>query len=153
MYLPYTGVPRGAEKFNHFISEYRMPAQYPNWMTRTSFIYAVVGYSALFFIGGGAVFSDFRIFRDPNGQRADFNGYRPMVSAEYIPIEEIKQVTSIHGSYFDDVINIDPRSSWVKIRDYLWPEFDYRPSKYESVPFHDYRKDYVTSEFNQHYHK
>ena len=84
--------------------------------------------------------------------RPDFSQMRILTPMEKLPVKEKKAFEILHGDYFGVNFRENNTSIWQRGLDYFYPWHNYQPIQSQYVPFFDYKKDFATEEFNNHYH-
>jgi hypothetical protein len=139
-------------RVNIFTPDYRLPDSYHSETARRRFRYGVLKWAAILGIVGAYLTTDDEYFKNDLNTRPDFAPMRIMTPLENLPLKERKAFEILHGDYFG-IKFADQKTSWYKRGlKYFYPWYDYSPDRAHYEPFFDYKKDYVTEEFKNHYH-
>ena len=130
-----------------------MPDSYYNETIRRKFAWGIFKFASLFGLAGAYLTTD-SSYRDNNdlNLRPDFSQMRILVPDSHVPLKEKKVFEVLYGDYFGMKFEEDNSSWWKKMVHYFYPYYNYNPSARYYEPFFDYKKDYVTEEFKNHYH-
>lgn len=94
--------------------------------------------------------TDRDFMRNDLNMRPDFNSMRIMGD---VPVKEQKVFEMLNdNTYFGKKLNDKDYSIWKRFIHFFYPYTYYKPSEADYEPFFDYKKDYVTEEFKNHYH-
>ena len=147
-----TGVPITYLRINLFTPDYRLPDTYYSETARRRFKYGLLKWAVLLGCVGAYLTTDSDYLKNDLNMRPDFSQMRILTSMERLPIKEKKVFEILHGDYFGINFYENNTSLWKKSLEFLYPYNEYNPVKSHYEPFFDYKKDYVTEEFKNHYH-
>lgn len=150
--MPFTGVPKVVVKENLFVPDYRLAPEFPNFATRRTFFYGLFKYTLLSSFVLSYLVTDSDYVKDGLNNRPEIGEMRIMVDKNYIPLRELKAFELFHGGYWGLKDESKPVSLYKKILHYLWPQYDYKLKRSDSAPLYDFRKDYMSEDFSNHYH-
>ncbi len=152
-YQQYTGVPATFIRKNLFTPDYKLPDSYYSETIRNKFRWGLVKYGVLFGLIGAYLTTENAYLQNNDlNMRPDYNQMRILVPESHIPIKEKKVFQTLYGNYFGITFEDENSSLWKKFVHFFYPYYDYNPSQKYYEPFFDYKKDYVTEEFKNHYH-
>jgi hypothetical protein len=140
-------------RVNIFTPDYKFADSFYNETARRRFRFGLLKFSLLFGVVGAYLFTDDEYSQSNDlNMRPDFNHMRMMTPQSSIPIKEKKVFEMLHGDYFGMKFEEVHESYWKKFVHYFYPYTNYNPEKSYYEPFYDYKQDYVTEEFKNHYH-
>jgi hypothetical protein len=151
--MPYTGVPKYIRKDNIFVPEYPMVNRTINHATIRTFYYGLFKYTIIFGFLTAFLTTDREFCNDDLASRPDLKEMRIMIRDDYIPVREKKVFEIMSGTYFGKPLNEEGSHGLFKrITKKLYPYFEYNPSPQYYAPHFDFRKDYQSENWSNHYH-
>jgi len=151
--MPITGIPKYIRKRDIFVPDYKMYTRHLNHATTRTFYYGLFKYSLFFGLGLAYLGTDREYMNDDLLNRPDLKEFRIMVRDDYIPVKEKKVFEMMTGSYFGRPLNNEePSGLWKRVLKKLYGYTDFNPAPTYYQPPFDFRKDYHSENWSNHYH-
>ena len=128
---------------------YRLESFHLNAVPRRRFAWGIIKYSIIFGLAGAYAVTDGAFRQDDLKMRPDMQVTRILSD---IPLREKKVHEFFSGKYYDRDFSDKPQTLWKKAMKYCYPYHYYKPTKTDYLPYFDFKKDYITTAYENHYH-